>query len=406
MNGNDTKRSKELSDDGSSMAAVSLGDTPEIVRCGERDTRRITINCTEEEAESIEARSSMLKLLRSTRRFETMESPEQDLTFGSAKESFMKAGMELDEPRMESLGLRSEGRYTNLALLLSDQCPYTIKLASFTDEYKSEFLDRQEVGGSVLTQADDAYRFIRRNTKTRATFSGMNRIDTPEYPEAAVKEALVNAVLHRDYEFSSASILVSLFPRNMTVVSVGGLVPGIGLDDVVMGSSCPRNNGLMTVFYKLGRIAAQGTGIRKIREQYRNEEVKPVIEVSTNVFKITLPSPSAGEPEGFGKVEAFLVRNGPSGRADLERELGTSKSKVREIVNAMIATGRIERTGSGRGTKYRLRRRKEPVCRKTDYLFGGLLRASRKIDEDRCLAHSSKARSLFDMYTASGLGLW
>ena len=105
-----------------------------------------------------------------------------------------------------------DGTYTNLAFLLSDQCNHTVKLAVFEGSKKSVFKDRQELTGSLLQQLEDAYGYIDRFNRTRAEFSGLDRVDIRDYPPEAVREALLNALVHRDYAFSGPT-LISIFQR-------------------------------------------------------------------------------------------------------------------------------------------------------------------------------------------------
>ena len=87
---------------------------------------------------------------------------------------------------------------------------------------------------------EEAFRYIDRFNRTRAEFSGLDRIDMRDYPPEAVREALLNTIVHRDYSFS-APIQISIFDDRMEFVSVGGLVKGISLEDVELGVSALRN---------------------------------------------------------------------------------------------------------------------------------------------------------------------
>ena len=100
-----------------------------------------------------------------------------------------------------------DGLYTNLALLLSDQCEITTKVALFQGLDKEVFRDRKEFTGSILKQLEDVYQFIELVNKTQATFSGLNRLDKKDYPEAAIREALLNSIVHRDYSFSGSNLI-------------------------------------------------------------------------------------------------------------------------------------------------------------------------------------------------------
>jgi len=164
-----------------------------------------------------------------------------------------------------------------------------IKLAVFEGSRKSVFKDRRELSGSLLGQMEEAVDYIDRYNRTRAEFSGLDRLDIQDYPPEAIREALLNAIVHRDYSFSSAT-LISIFEDRIEFVKIGGLVKGITLDDVELRVSVLRNQYLANIFYRLRLIEAYGTGILKINECYNDYAVKPVIETTSNAFKITLPN--------------------------------------------------------------------------------------------------------------------
>lgn len=221
--------------------------------------------------------------------YEDMRSLNQLLTFKYVTEVFGKRDMRVGMPQMMSLGMaNTNGIYTNLGLLLSDQCPHIIKAAMFNGTDQQHFQDRHEFTGSLLKQLEDAYAYIDMRNQTGATFEGLFRIDRRDYPEAALREALLNAIVHRDYAYS-ASTLISLYADRVEFISVGGLVSGISLNDVLAGLSICRNQKLANIFYRLTLIEAYGTGMRKILSAYNDSERKPEILAGPNSFKIVLP---------------------------------------------------------------------------------------------------------------------
>lgn len=101
------------------------------------------------------------------------------------------------------------------------------------------FKDRREFSGSLMRQLDEAYDYIDFHNRTHATFQKLLRVDTRDYPEVAVREALLNSLVHRDYSFC-ASTLISVYDDRIEFVSVGGLLPGLELEDLMMGISACR----------------------------------------------------------------------------------------------------------------------------------------------------------------------
>ena len=190
----------------------------------------------------------------------------------------------------------------------------------------------------------------------------MYRIDTRDYPEDALREALLNSLVHRDYSFS-ASTLVSVYHDRIEFVSVGGLPTGIELDDIMLGLSVCRNPKLAAVFYRLQLIEAYGTGMPKIIKAYAGAELKPKIEVSSNVFKITLPNRNASANKAETLADApksneklildFICSNGYIVRSDVDQLLAVSQATANRILKRMVAEGLIYQDGNGRKTKYK-----------------------------------------------------
>lgn len=295
--------------------------------------------------------------------FESMRSLEQNLSFEAAEKQFEKQNIPFDAAKMQTLGMISaDGIYSNVALLLSDQCPSTIKAATFSGEDKGSFQDRREFDGSLFQQMEELYSYLDMRNQTKATFDGLYRIDTRDYPEDALREALLNSLVHRDYSFR-ASTLVSVYADRIEFVSVGGLPSGIELDDIMLGLSVCRNPKLAAIFYRLQLIEAYGTGMPKIMNAYTETELKPKIEVSSNAFKITLPNRNTGANHtetlvGTLKSEEkrildFIGSHGHIVRSDVDRLLDVSQATANRILKRMVAEGLIYQDGNGRKTKYR-----------------------------------------------------
>ena len=296
--------------------------------------------------------------------FEEMRSLEQNLTFESAKKVFAERNVKFGLTQMKTLGMvTQDGVYTNLGLLLSDQCVHTIKAAVFQGTTQSEFKDRREFSGSLFRQMDEAYDFIDFRNQTHSTFDKLYRIDRRDYPETAVREALLNLLVHREYSFR-ASTFISLYADRLEFTSIGGLVSGISLKDVTMGISVCRNAKLANVFYRLELIEAYGTGIIKIMETYKGTGMTPQIETSDNAFKIILPNLNAmPEParqmqvnpeEGTleEKVIALTKQRGFVTRKEIEILLGIGQSSCGRLLKKLIEKGLLIQEGKGKNTHY------------------------------------------------------
>ena len=294
--------------------------------------------------------------------FETMRSLEQNLSFQAAEAQFAKRKVPYDATKMQTLGMvSSDGIYSNVALLLSDQCPNTIKAATFAGVDQSVFQDRREFTGSLFQQMEDLYAYLDLHNQTKATFEGLYRTDTRDYPEDALRETLMNSLVHRDYSFS-ASTLVSIYDDRIEFVSVGGLPTGITLDDIMLGLSVCRNPKLAAIFYRLQLIEAYGTGMPKIMKAYAGTGLEPKIEVTNNAFKITLLNRNAVKAtdsvpnerkSNEEKILDLIAQNGYVVRSDVDQLLDVSQTTASRILKRMVTDGLIYQDGKGRKTKYR-----------------------------------------------------
>lgn len=308
-------------------------------------------------------------------RFEAMRCLNQDLTFEATKKEFELRKTDFGPQQMRTLKLiDQDGLYSNLALLLSDQCVHTIKVAVFQGTDQTIFKDRREFTGSLMQQMNEVYDFIDFRNQTRATIEKLYRVDVRDYPEVAVREALLNLLVHRDYSFS-ASAFISIYEDRIEFVSIGGLMPGIDLEDVMVGISVCRNQDLANVFYRLHLIEAYGTGMGKIMKAYESMQVKPVIETTKNAFKIILPNINAKyETENATvktksdtpvtvhtekelsdeeeKILEYARKYGAITRNDVIGLLEVSASTAARVIRKMVKTNLLEQKGKARNTHY------------------------------------------------------
>ena len=303
--------------------------------------------------------TAIRKMIRETDgdSYERLRSLEQKLTFSATQDEFTKRKTQFGDSQMVTLGLMNSDKiFTNLALLLSEQCVHTIKVAVFQDITQEVFKDRQEFGGSLFKQINDVYQYLDLNNKTTATFDKLLRIDSRDYPEAALREALLNSVVHREYSASS-SVLIKIFSDRIEFISPGGLVSGIEIEDIMSGYSNCRNPNLAAIFYRLQFIEAYGTGILKIFEAYKTSLVQPKIEVTPNVFKMILPNLN-GAPKTDVRLTSeenlmqYVNENGSISRKQAEQFLGVSQTAAGIVLRKLLEQGKLVREGHTHNTRY------------------------------------------------------
>ena len=133
---------------------------------------------------------------------------------------------------------------------------------------KVHILDRKDFDGGIVADVKGAMRFIERNTRTAYRIKGLRRQNIPEYPMDAVREAITNAVMHRDWFFDGAHVFVEVYKDRIEVISPGSLPEGLGLAD--LGHMNIRRNPLIAdLLHRIDFIEKAGTGIRRIRDGAR-----------------------------------------------------------------------------------------------------------------------------------------
>lgn len=293
--------------------------------------------------------------------FEDMRSMEQSLTFHAAEKMFKKYNVEFSAEKYRVLGMidSSDSLYTNLALLISDQCMHTTKVAVFANDTNTEFRDSKEFTGSVFEQLENTFDYLMLCNKTMATFKGLERVERSDYPQEAIREALLNAIVHRDYSFSG-SIIINVNDNEMEFISIGGLVSGLSPDDIRSGISQPRNKKLAEVFHRLHLIESYGTGIRRIYSLYNNCAIQPRIEVTANTFKIVLPNMNSNDVKEtvaavthqMQSVLDFIEENGEISDSEVQELLQIKNTRAYTLMKKMEKEGLIVIVGRGSRKKY------------------------------------------------------
>jgi ATP-dependent DNA helicase RecG len=317
---------------------------------------------------SVQASEEVIKkmLMQSnSNSFESNISNIQDLHFEYLKTVFKSHGIEIDKNKFKTLNIVDlNNEYTNLGLLLSDECPYSIKCAIFNGSNKLEFKDRREFTGSVLKQVNDAFQYLDMYNKTKGKIVGLERIDTKDYPEYAIRESLLNAVIHRDYNFTG-SILISLFDDHFEITSLGGLVKGLNIEELYHGVSESRNPNLANIFYRLKYVESFGTGIGRIMESYQEYDKEPLLLNTENIFQVTLYNVNYVKEENAKvlpinltqeeQITLYLKKNNKINRLIVEQLLEVSKTRANVILNKMIENDVIKQIGNGKNIFYVLK---------------------------------------------------
>ena len=287
-------------------------------------------------------------------KFEDNISLNQDITLLDLTNKLKENNLELDEAKLQNLGLKVKRKYTNLAAILSDNTKYSIKLAIYKGNSKEDFIDKKEFENiSIFKQLDEIISYIDLIIKRPAKIIRTKRVESFEYSIEVLRECILNCITHRDYSIES-SIMINIFESSIEFVNVGGLIGGLTVEAIKKGNSAMRNPKLTYIFHRLQYVESYGSGIPRIYSKYKNEKNKPAINVNGNSFFITIPKLQAFEDKELNLILNHLSHNGYITREILEKLLGCSKTTAIRKLNEYVEMSIITQIKKGKNTYYEL----------------------------------------------------
>lgn len=290
-------------------------------------------------------------------RFEELPCKEQILTFEilhrKLKESIQIETFNQDTLKTLNLYDNTNG-YNNTAGLLADKNQFPgIDIVKFGEnisiiQKRSTFerISVLEVYDKTVEVFKDYYQY--------EVIEGVERKKVEKIPEAAFREAIANALIHRAWDIES-QIRVLMFDDRVEVVSPGGLPSGITEEEYLSGRiSVLRNRNLANVFYRLGFVEIFGTGITRIKQLYEKSLKKPVFDLTENTIKVKLPvlEENLDLSEDEKTVYSILSKTMRKSISEIAPYVTFGKSKTTQLLKDMSQKGVIAVEGKGRGTKY------------------------------------------------------
>ncbi len=275
-------------------------------------------------------------------------------------EYFARAKMEFVESDFDSFGLVEGAVLTNAGALLADKSPIRhsrVFCTRWNGLTKSngvmEALDDDEFSGGLLNLLDAAKGFVKVNAKTkwRKMEDGSGRVEYPEYPSAAVEEAIVNGLIHRDYLELGSEVHIDMFDDRMEIYSPGGMISGEliqSLDSRAVASK-RRNPVIADLFQRLSLMERRGSGFGKILDAYQFESEKrgrtvvPQFRSSPSEFHVILPNLNYKAPE-LDALNGDKAKSADAGAEIAVHAFSTTLAEGRNakvIVRAMRANGRV-----------------------------------------------------------------
>ena len=237
----------------------------------------------------------------------------KDFAYSKMRERYKAwTGNSMEEKLFDSFEMRDDhGKLTNAGALLADDAPIKhsrLFCTRWNGLDKSggmvDALDSAEYSGSLIILLNEGVGFVKRNMKTRWKKTANSRIEMPDYCERSVFEALVNALIHRDYLILGSEVHIDIYDDRLTITSPGGMADGTRIQerDISNISSTRRNPVLADIFGRLGYMERQGSAFKKITESYRaahnyRDELEPKFYSDASSFQVTLYNLNYGTDE-------------------------------------------------------------------------------------------------------------
>jgi len=314
-----------------------------------------------------------------------------------------ETGKELNKDKdLQSLELiTSENKVTNAGLLLSDQGLLT-QSRIFCTRWKGlvkgsisgDAIDDKEYTGSIISLLENAEAFIKNNSKIGWEIQGMKRVEIEDYPIRAIREAIVNAIIHRDYQIIGSEIHIDMYDNRLEITSPGGMLDGSFVQnlDITKISSMRRNRVISDIFNRLHFMERRGSGLTRIIESYNNCSIKPNFTSDISSFKVTFPNkgyiednknkeepskmavgnlvtdedyfmikmykniPNSVKKNTYNQIQQLFKKftyTSDFKREDIEENFNVKKSRASEIISMMLESDLIEPSDP---TKYRFKK--------------------------------------------------
>jgi len=280
------------------------------------------------------------------------------LDFTYAKNIFKTLDKRFD---VVGLGLKTSesSKYNNTALIISDENPNIAKLAVYDGVDTIMFKDKKKFTGSIISQIDSVLTYLKLVNHTGIIIgSEGKRIEYPSYPEVALREAIVNAFVHRDYTLTP-DIRIEIFNDRIEIASPGSLPDGLTVNDIRQGANAKRNPTLINALDKMEYIENYGSGIRRIYALYKGFLKQPQLIATENLFTIVLYNRNyklnkLDLNEQSIAVLKYLSDGKVASRQEIQDALGYKKSYTTELISKLRKLDIISSEGNGPATKYYL----------------------------------------------------
>ena len=301
---------------------------------------------------------------------------------------YLKTGNEFTDSDLESFGLVNKDNFlTNAGALLADE-PIIKHSRIFCTRWNGldmtsgieEALNDNEFEGSILLLLQNAENFIKVNTKKKWKKGNESRIEMPDYPERAIQEVLVNAIIHRDYAVIGSEIHIDIYDDRIEIYSPGGMFDGsfIQEQNIMEISSLRRNPIIADLFNRIHLMERRGSGLKKIISSYQNainytQEKEVEFKSTQKDFKVILKNLNykvaiksgdkmaiksgdkvaiKSQDEQLEKILEYIKKYNNCKTSDIENLVSVKSSRARKLLSILVSEKKIQALGQNKNRYY------------------------------------------------------
>ena len=237
-----------------------------------------------------------------------------------------------------------------------------VTCARYDGTDKVDVLDRMDIESNLIAQVEESIKFIRRNTRTSYKIKDIEREEIPEYPLEALREAIINAVMHRDYFERGANVQIDIFDDGIQISNVGSLIPPLNREN--LGQIAVRRNPMIAeLFHRIKFVEKIGSGLRRIKDECKKHG-KISFEIETNGYFISIFKLKVGERVGERVGEKLtenqimmleeISKDQFISAPELSNKVGISKRKIEENIAKLKQKGLLKRIGPAKGGYWKI----------------------------------------------------
>ena len=304
----------------------------------------------------------------------------EDLNLDFLKKKFKENGKDFSEEKLLNLGLiKKDGNDLKVTrgfgIILGLYENTNINCARFKGKTMDIFLDKKEFDGDIFGKIENIQMFLSNHLNLSSKFENFQRKDILEIPMLALREGIINAIVHRDYSNQGRDIKIGIYDDVVEIVSPGGLPSTLTIEQIYSGRSEIRNRVLARIFKELNFIEKWGSGINRMINLCKEVNLKvPEIKETGDSIVLTfyrtensaglVPDSAGLVPDSAGLVpdknnlsdtelKVFEIIEDRTTRKYIQDKLSFSERMIRKTLNILQEKGLIEKVGKGPATYYK-----------------------------------------------------